>query len=94
MTRSKPAALHAAIASRSAAEISLPAVARGERAHVDAGPWIAFMRMRSPSSAPPVLRRDGSIDDDRDAQAVALVEPEAPHQLVGERALARAAGAR
>ena len=30
------------------------------------GPWlhgeIAFMRMRSPSSAPPLLRRDGSIE--------------------------------
>jgi hypothetical protein len=30
---------------------------------------MAFMRMRSPSSAPPLLRRDGSIDH-RDAQAL------------------------
>ena len=47
-------------------------VARGERAHEDALPRrprppvghgpIAFMRMRSPSSAPPLLRRDGSIE--------------------------------
>ena len=43
-------------------------VARGQRAHEDArallwlqGP-IAFMRMRSPSRAPPLLRRDGSIE--------------------------------
>ena len=42
------------------------------------------MRMRSPSSAPPLLRRDGSIDDHRDAQRVVLVEAQAADQLVGQ----------
>ena len=57
-------------------------------------PWsIAFIRMRSPSSAPPLLRRDGSIEITAMLQRVVLVEPEAADQLVGQRALAGAAGA-
>ena len=54
---------------------------------------IAFIRMRSPSSAPPDLRRDGSIEMIAIFSLSLLVEPEAADQLVGERALARAAGA-
>ena len=54
---------------------------------------IAFMRMRSPSSAPPLLRRDGSIEITAMCERVALVEAQAPDQLVGEARLARAAGA-
>ena len=62
----KPAALQAAITSGSAREISAPAsrVARERmktRSCPRQGP-IAFMRMRSPRSAPPDLRRDGSIE--------------------------------
>ena len=69
--RSKPATLQAAITSGSASEISWPASrVASERMNTDAradpsgrihGP-IAFIRMRSPSSAPPLFRRDGSIE--------------------------------
>jgi hypothetical protein len=54
---------------------------------------MAFMRMRSPSSAPPLLRRLGSMADHGDAQRVALVQAQAADELVGEAALAGAAGA-
>jgi hypothetical protein len=55
-------------------------------------PPIEFMRMRSEQRAARFLAR--RVDrQDGDSQAVRLVEAEAPHQLVGERALARAAGA-
>ena len=54
---------------------------------------IAFMRMRSPSSAPPLLRRDGSIEITAMLQRVVLVEAQAPDQLVGQARLAGAAGA-
>ena len=63
--RSKPAALQAASTSGSAWLISLPE-SRVARLRMKTrwpcchGP-IAFMRMRSPSSAPPLLRRDGSM---------------------------------
>jgi hypothetical protein len=65
ITRSKPAALQAAITSGRAALISLPKsrVARlrmNTRGPCCHGP-MAFMRMRSPSSAPPLLRREGSM---------------------------------
>ena len=59
-TRSKPATLHAAIASPSAAETSLPVSRVASERMNTFGVLIAFMRMRSPSSAPPVFRRDGS----------------------------------
>ncbi len=66
-------------------------VARGERAHVD-----VRMLDRVHPDAIAQERAAGlaarRIDrDDRDPQAVLLVEPEAPDDLVGERALARAA---
>ena len=49
--------------------------------------------MRSPSSAPPDLRRDGSIEMIAIRSSSLLVEAEAAHELVGQRALAGAAGA-
>jgi hypothetical protein len=62
-------ALQAAITSGRAAGDLAAEVARGQRAHEDAlallpRRLIAFMRMRSPSSAPPLLRRDGIDGDD------------------------------
>src|SRR5207248_9800991 len=59
-TRSNPATLQAAITSGRLFEISLsaPRVA-SERMNTRA-PAIAFMRMRSPSSAPPDFLREGS----------------------------------
>ncbi len=95
--RSKPAALQASSTSGRAWLISLPKSrvarlrmkTRGPRCHG----LIAFMRMRSPSSAPPLLRRLRVDADDGDAQRVALVQPQAADQLVGEAALAGAAGA-
>ena len=66
ITRSNPATLQAAITSGSACEISEPASrVASERMKTRAWPFhglIAFMRMRSPSRAPPDLRRDGSIE--------------------------------
>jgi hypothetical protein len=69
-TRSKPAPCRRR--SRRAGRLADLAaeVARGQRAHEDAlalakgtvHGLIAFMRMRSPSSAPPLLRREGSIE--------------------------------
>mmetsp|Transcript_1017 Transcript_1017/g.2556 ORF Transcript_1017/g.2556 Transcript_1017/m.2556 type:complete len:268 (+) Transcript_1017:493-1296(+) len=66
ITRSKPATLAAAMTSGRAGEISLPK-SRVARLRMNTRePWlhglIAFMRMRSPSSAPPLLRRDGSME--------------------------------
>ena len=58
-TRSKPATLQAAITSGSAWLISLPASRVASERMKTFGWLIAFMRMRSPSSAPPVLRRVG-----------------------------------
>ncbi len=66
MTRSKPASLAAAITSGRALLISEPK-SRVARLRMNTrwpcchGP-IAFMRMRSPSSAPPLLRREGSME--------------------------------
>ncbi|OQB98291.1 MAG: hypothetical protein BWX79_03351 [Alphaproteobacteria bacterium ADurb.Bin100] len=66
MTRSKPAALQAATTSGSALLISLPKSRVARLRMKTRGPFchglIAFMRMRSPSRAPPLLRRDGSIE--------------------------------
>ncbi len=66
ITRSKPATLQAAITSGRACEISEPASrVASERMNTRCCPFqglIAFMRMRSPSRAPPDLRRDGSIE--------------------------------
>ncbi|MNN36286.1 hypothetical protein D3C81_1501770 [compost metagenome] len=62
ITRSKRAALQAAITSGSAWEISDPASRVASERMNTFGWLIAFMRMRSPSSAPPDLRRDGSIE--------------------------------
>ena len=71
-TRSKPAALQAAITSGSACEISLPA-SRVASERMKTRAWrhgsIAFMRMRSPSSAPPRLAARRVDRDDRDAAA-------------------------
>ena len=65
-TRSKPAHLAAAITSGSAALISLPnsrvAKERMKTREPCCQGEMAFMRMRSPKSAPPLLRRDGSIE--------------------------------
>ena len=73
-------------------------VARGERAHVHARARLrprvdrvhadAVAQQRAAALAARRVDRD-----DGDAQAVALVEAEAADQLVGERRLARAAGA-
>ncbi len=54
-----------------------------DRVHAD-----AIAEQRAAGLAPRRIDRD-----DRDLQPVVLVEPEAPDQLVGQRALARAAGA-
>ncbi len=67
MIRSKPASFVAASTSGSAWLTSLPAsrVASERmytRAPDSAHGLMAFMRMRSPSSAPPLLRRDGSME--------------------------------
>ena len=66
MMRSKPAALHAASTSGKACEISLPKSRVASERMKTREPWLqgamAFIRIRSPSSAPPDLRRDGSID--------------------------------
>src|SRR6266849_2716037 len=77
-TRSKPATLQAAITSGRLFEISASAPRVASERMNTRPPAIAFMRMRSPSSAPPVF----------------LVEPEAAHQLIGERGFTRASGAR
>ena len=98
MTRSLPAALHAAIASvrpvrhlgdRASgghrAEVDLVAVVAGCRRAVHPDP-VAEQRA---AAAPP-----GRVDrEDRDAQLVLLVDAEPADQLVGERRLAGAAGA-
>jgi hypothetical protein len=60
MTRSKPATRQAAIAPGSEAEISAPEARVASERMNTFSVWIEFIRMRSPSSAPPVLRRDGS----------------------------------
>jgi hypothetical protein len=54
---------------------------------------MAFMRMRSPSSAPPLLRRLGSMLITAMRKRIALVQAQAADQLVGQAALAGAAGA-
>jgi hypothetical protein len=65
-TRSKPAHLQAATTSGSARLSSLPASRVASERMNTRGPLahglMAFMRMRSPRSAPPLLRRDGSMD--------------------------------
>ena len=62
MTRSKPASLQAAMTSGSATEISLPVSRVASERMKMFGCSMAFMRMRSPSSAPPVRLREGSIE--------------------------------
>ena len=66
MIKSNPATRHAAITSGSACEISDPAsrVAKDRMKTRSFPPHglIAFIRIRSPSKAPPDLRRDGSIE--------------------------------
>ena len=52
-----------------------------------------FIRIRSPSSAPPPLRRVGSTASTAMRSLSSWSTPEPAHQLVGERGLARAAGA-
>ena len=63
---SKPATLQAATTSGRAAEISLPKSRVASERMNTRGPCdqgeMAFMRMRSPSRAPPLLRREGSIE--------------------------------
>ena len=93
MTRSKPATLHAAITSGSALRDLAAGVARRERAHVDVRMLDrvhpdAVAEQRAAGLAPRRVDRD-----DRDLQRVVLVEAEAADQLVGQRALAGAAGA-
>src|SRR5215831_11862163 len=91
-TRPKPATLHAAMTSGRpfATSACAPRVA-SERMNTRPPP-MAFMRMRSPSSAPPDLRREGSTASTAMSMR-SLVEPEAAHELVGQRGLARAARA-
>ena len=78
---------HVAAAPR---EISLPASRVASERMKTLGPAchgsIAFMRMRSPSSAPPRLAARRVDRDHRDLQRVVLVEAEAADQLVGQRA--------
>ncbi len=62
MTRSKPASLQAAMTSGSAAEISEPVSRVASERMKMFGCSMAFIRMRSPSRAPPVRLRDGSIE--------------------------------
>ena len=93
MIRSKPASLQAAMTSGSAAEISLPVSRVASERMKMFGCSMAFMRMRSPSSAPPVRLREGSIEMMAILTAIALVEAEAADQFVGQRGLAGAAGA-
>ena len=50
-----------------------------------------FIRIRSPSNAPPTPPVAGVDGEHGDAQLVLLVAPEPPQQLVGQRRLARAA---
>ena len=93
ITRSHPAALHAATMSSSAlGHLGWRPRVASERKYTCGGS-IAFMRMRSPSSAPPPAPAGGVDGEHRDAELVLLVEAEAADQLVGERRLARAAGA-
>ncbi len=65
ITRSKPATLTAASTSGRAALTSLPKSRVASERMKTRGPPLqgamAFMRMRSPSRAPPLLRRDGSM---------------------------------
>ncbi len=67
MTKSKPAHLHAAITAGRAGLISEPTSRVAKLLMKTRGPalWLqgdmAFMRMRSPNNAPPVLRREGSM---------------------------------
>ena len=62
MIRSKPESLQAAMTSGRAAEISEP-VSRVARERMKMlGCSMAFMRMRSPSRAPPVRLREGSME--------------------------------
>ena len=93
MTRSKPAALHAAITScERVGHLGRPPTGgqraeehlrRVDRVHADA---VAEQRAAA--------RAAGRVDGEhRDAELVLLVEPEAADQLVGERRLARPAGA-
>ena len=89
MTRSEPAALAGGddVVERLGHLAPAPRVASERNVHL--GGSMAFMRMRSPSSAPPPLRRRGVDGEDGDPELVLLVEAEAPHELVGERRLAR-----
>ena len=94
MIRSKPASLaRGEHVGQRLADLAA-GVARREAAHEDARAVaatapIAFMRMRSPSSAPPLLRRVGSIEMTAMLQRVALVEAEAADQLVGQATTCR-----
>ena len=84
ITRSNPAALQASITPARASGTS----PRDERVASDRkktfGTPIEFMRMRSPSSAPPPFLRVGSTAMIGDAQLVLLVATEPVQQLVGE----------
>ena len=81
MTRSKPASLQAAMTSGSAAEISEPVSRVASERMKMFGCSMAFMRMRSPSSAPPVRLRDGSIEMMAILRRVVLVEAEAADRV-------------
>jgi hypothetical protein len=54
---------------------------------------MAFMRMRSPSKAPPV-RRAWIDGDDRDVELVVLILSQTQDQFVGQRGLAGTARCR
>ena len=93
--RSKPATLHGGEhVGQGLADLAAE-VARGQAAHEDARARsaatapMAFMRMRSPSSAPPLLRRDGSMLMTAMLQRVVLVQAQAADQLVGQAATCR-----
>jgi hypothetical protein len=73
-------------------EISLPVSRVASERMKMFGCSMAFMRMRSPSSAPPVRLRDGSMETSADLDAVALIETEAADDFVGQRRLAGTAG--
>ena len=95
--RSKPATFTAASTSGRAALISEPKSLVANERMKTRGPSfqgaMAFMRMRSPSRAPPALAPRRVDRDHGDLQRIVLIEAQTPDQLVGEARFAGAARA-
>jgi hypothetical protein len=85
--------LQAAITSGRLFEISLSAPRVASERMNTRLPAIAFMRMRSPSSAPPDFLREGSTAR-MAISSRSSWSAEAAHQLIGERGFSRTSGAR